>query len=120
MGSGGTEAGTRGVKIPHHLVPAGKNREEILGLFLHAPMAMMGGVLVGFVLLLLLTPGPLPNIGFYNPLFRSARALLGSLINYRTRNRSANWVGAIGGLYLVSVTFFRIFLDFGNRHISEI
>jgi hypothetical protein len=58
MGSGGTEAGTRGVKIPHHQVPTGKNecgrsysridREEILGLFLHAPTAMIGGVLVGF------------------------------------------------------------------------
>ena len=58
MGSGGTEAGTRGVKIPHHQVAAGKNecgrscsridREEILGLFLHAPMAMIGAILVGF------------------------------------------------------------------------
>jgi hypothetical protein len=79
MGSGGTEAGTRGVKIPHHQVSTGKNecgrsysridREEILGLFLHAPTAMIGGVLVGFVSLRLLTPSPLPNIGFYNPLF---------------------------------------------------
>ncbi len=79
MGSGGTEAGTRGVKIPLHQVPTGKNecgrsysridREEILGLFLHAPTAMIGGVLVGFVSLRLLTPSPLPNIGFYNLLF---------------------------------------------------
>lgn len=79
MGSGGTEAGTRGVKIrttrfqrermSARADTAGPIGEEILGLFLHAPMAMIGGVLVGFVPLLLLTPGPLPNIGFYNPLF---------------------------------------------------
>ena len=83
--------------------------EEILGLFLQAPMATIGGVLVGFVPLLLLTPSLLPNIGLYNPLFWGGSALLESLINYRTGNRSAYWVGAIAVLYLVSVIF-RIFL----------
>ena len=125
MGSGGTEAGTRGVKIPHHQVPTGKNecgrsysridREEILGLFLHAPTAMIGGVLVGFVSLRLLTPSPLPNIGFYNPLFWGRRALLRLPINYR----SAYWVGAIGVLYLVSVIFSNL-SGFRQSPISEI
>ena len=77
MGSAGTEAGTRGVKIPHHQVPTGKNGcahvaaarsigKEILGLFLRGPMAMIGGVL--------LTPGPLPSMGFYNPLVSGSSA----------------------------------------------
>jgi hypothetical protein len=94
MGSGGTEAGTRGVKIPHHQFPTGENEcaratarsigEERLGLFLHTPMAVIGAVLVN--------SKTVTEYGF----------LLGSLINYRTRNRSADGVGAIGVWYLVS------------------
>lgn len=96
---------------------AGSIGEEILGLF-HPPTTMIGGVLVGFVSLRWLTPSLLPNRGSCNPLFWGGTALLRLLINYRTRNRSY-WVGAIGDVSRIQ-SYFRICLDFGNRHISEI
>ena len=90
-------------------------RSEILGLFLHVPLAMVVGAFVGLVFNLLFFgrivavlgfhPNQISDSGFYNPLLWIASLLLGLLVNYRTLHRSAYWVAGVGVCYLLAVLF---------------
>jgi hypothetical protein len=82
---------------------------EIFGLFLHVPLAMVGGTCAGILLdALFLEPALTPlalhrlsKLGFYNPIFWVTSPLLGLLVNYRTRHRSAYCVCIVGIAYLL-------------------
>jgi hypothetical protein len=84
---------------------------QILGLFLHVPIAMGVGTCVGISLdmfvyepivkALGLHPSQLPDFGCFNPFFWAGSILIGALINYRTRHRSAYWVAVFGVVYLL-------------------
>jgi len=83
-------------------------RREILGLFLHVPLAMVVGTLAGIVLVFFIDPfmatpafRGLPTLGFLKPIYWTSGALLGLLVNYRTQNRSAYCVFTIGIAYLL-------------------
>jgi cytosine/uracil/thiamine/allantoin permease len=86
---------------------------EILGFLLHLLIAIVGGTCVGILLdLFFLEPlstahavRRLPMLGFYNPIFWVSSLLLGLLVNYRTRHRSAYCVGIVGIAYLLFVLF---------------
>ncbi len=70
--------------------------EEMLGLFLHAPMAMNRRRLGRIRVLTMANSETVTKYRFLQSLSCGGSALLGSLINYRTRNCSAYGVGAIG------------------------
>src|SRR5258708_5892194 len=115
MGSGGTEAGTRGVMIPHHQAPTGKN--ECARSYSQIDRGGDAGAVpprshsydrrrFGRIRVLTMANSKtVTKYRFLQSLFCGGGALLGSLINHRTRNRSAYGVGAIGVWYLVSVIF---------------
>jgi hypothetical protein len=80
----------------------------MLGLFLHLPVATIGGVVLGLLLDgILLRPffGLRHDfhLAFYNPLFWITAFVLGLLINRRTRHRSAYWCAAITTFCLILV-----------------
>jgi hypothetical protein len=83
--------------------------EEIfLALFLHVPLAMAVGTLIGVVLRLfagrvLGFRTQLPDLGVFNPLFWISSLFLGALINRRTHHRSAYWVAGVGCSYLLAI-----------------
>src|SRR5262249_13170352 len=91
---------------------------EIRGLFIHTFVAIVGGTFIGLALnaflfgpiigIFRLQPNQLPDLGPFNPLLWSGSLLLGLLLNYRTRHRSAYWVGGIGVCYLLAVLFFTV------------
>ena len=96
--------------------------EEKLGLFLPAPMGSYGYDRRRFGRIRVLTIAnskPVTKYRFLHSPLLGGSALLGLLINYRTRNRSVYWVGASASCISYQ-SYFRISLDFGNRHISEI
>jgi len=90
--------------------------KEIWCLFIHIPIAFVGSTCIGLVLNAVLLgpifgifgvhPNQLPDLGPFNPLLWGCSLFLGLLINYRTRHRSAYWVGGFGVCYLVAVLFF--------------
>jgi hypothetical protein len=80
----------------------------MLGLFFHAPLAMVVGTFIGVVLrlfvgLLLGFRTQLPDLGAFDPLLWISSLLLGALINRRTHHRSAYWVAGVGCSYLLAV-----------------
>jgi|GEM_PF-7014398 len=81
---------------------------EILALFLHVPLAMAVGTLIGVVLRLIVGGllgfrTQLPDLGVFNPLLWGSSLFLGALINRRTHHRSAYWVAGVGCSYLLAV-----------------
>jgi hypothetical protein len=113
--------------IPHHQAPTGKNecarryrqidREGDAGAVPPRSYAYDRRRFGRIRVLTMANSKTVTKYRFLQSLFCGGSALLGWLINYRTRNRSAYGVGAIGVSYQSNL---RIFLDFGNRHISEI
>jgi hypothetical protein len=102
---------------------------EIRGLFIHIPVAIVGGTCIGLALnaflfgpiigVFRLHPNQLPNLGPFNPLLWASSLILGLLINYRTHHRSAYWVAGVGVCYLLAVVFFSV-SGFERSHYTRL
>ena len=103
--------------------------EEILGLFLHLAIAVVGGLVAFLLIAVFLRPALVKlgihqneaaGLGIYNPEFWGPSILIGFFVNRLVRHRSAYWIGAVGILYLCGIVAWELSVSSHSEYINQI